>query len=59
MLLNKPLIFVLLLNFLFLSLKWIMSYYETDATLLTNILINTKDIQYYPLIVSFSAETIK
>ena len=54
MLLNKPLIFVLLLNFFFLSLKWMMSFYESDVTLLTSILINTKDIQYYPLIISFS-----
>ena len=52
--LNKPLIFVLLLNFLFLSLKWTMSLYESEMTLLTSILINTKDIQYYPLIISFS-----
>ena len=54
MLLNKPLIFVLLLNFFFLSLKWMMSFYESDVTLLTSILINTKDIQYYPLIISLS-----
>ena len=52
--LNKPLIFVLLLNFFFLSLKWMMSFYESEMTLLTSILINTKDIQYYPLIISFS-----
>jgi len=52
--LNKPLIFVLLLNFFFLSLKWMMSLYESDVTLLTSILINTKDIQYYPLIISLS-----
>jgi len=52
--LNKPLIFVLLLNFFFLSLKWTMSLYESEMTLLTSILINTKDIQYYPLIISFS-----
>ena len=54
MLVNKPLIFVLLLNFIFLSLKWMMSLYESDVTLLTSILINTTDIQYYPLIVSLS-----
>ena len=54
MLLNKPLIFVLLLNFFFLSLKWMMFFNESDVTLLTSILINTKDIQYYPLIVSLS-----
>ena len=54
MLRNKALIYVLLLNFLFLSLKWMMSFYESDMTLLTSILINTKDIQYYPLIVSLS-----
>ena len=54
MLLNKPLIFVLLLNFFFLSLKWMMFFYESDVTLLTSILINTKDIQYYPLIISLS-----
>ena len=52
--LNKPLIFVLLLNFFFLSLKWAISLYESEMTLLTSILINTKDIQYYPLIISFS-----
>ena len=52
--LNKPLIFVLLLNFFFLSLKWTMSLYESEMTLLTSILINTKDIQYYPLIISLS-----
>ena len=54
MLVNKPLIFVLLLNFIFLSLKWMMALYESDVTLLTSILINTTDIQYYPLIVSLS-----
>jgi len=54
MLRNKALIYVLLLNFLFLSLKWMMSFYESDVTLLTSILINTTDIQYYPLIVSLS-----
>ena len=52
--LNKPLTFVLLLNFFFLSLKWAISLYESEMTLLTSILINTKDIQYYPLIISFS-----
>tara|TARA_B110000971_G_C20021692_1_gene506665 strand:+ start:114 stop:1889 length:1776 start_codon:yes stop_codon:yes gene_type:complete len=31
-----------------------MSLYESDVTLLTSILINTTDIQYYPLIVSLS-----
>jgi len=31
-----------------------MSLYESEMTLLTSILINTKDIQYYPLIISFS-----
>ena len=54
MLLNKPLVFVLLLNFLFLSLKWLLSFYKFDETLLTSILINTKDIQYYPIIVNLS-----
>lgn len=52
--LNKPLVFTLLLNFFFLSLKWMLSFYESDEILLTSILISTKNIQYYPLIVSLS-----
>mgnify|MGYP001206866475 CR=1 FL=1 len=52
--LNKPLIFILLLNFFLLSIKWVISFYEYDETLSASILINTKDIQYYPLIVSLS-----
>ena len=31
-----------------------LSFYESDETLLTSILISTKNIQYYPLIVSLS-----
>ncbi len=54
MLLNKPLVFVLLLNFFFLSFKWMMFLYDSEVTLLTSILTNTTDIQYYPLIVSLS-----
>jgi hypothetical protein len=54
MLLNKPLILILLLNFILLSMKWVISFYEYDETLIASILINTKDIQYYPLIVSLS-----
>ena len=52
--LNSPLLIILLVNFIFLSLKWIISFYESDETLITSILINTKDIQYYPLIISLS-----
>ena len=52
--LNSPFLIILLVNFFFLSLKWTMSLYESEMTLLTSILINTKDIQYYPLIISFS-----
>ena len=52
--LNSPFLIILLVNFIFLSLKWIISFYESDETLITSILINTKDIQYYPLIISFS-----
>ena len=52
--LNSPFLIILLVNFIFLSLKWIISFYESDETLITSILINTKDIQYYPLIISLS-----
>ena len=52
--LNSPFLIILLVNFFFLSLKWIISFYESDETLITSILINTKDIQYYPLIISLS-----
>ena len=52
--LNSPFLIILLVNFFFLSLKWMISFYESDETLITSILINTKDIQYYPLIISFS-----
>ena len=52
--LNSPFLIILLVNFFFLSLKWTMSLYESEMTLLTSILINTKDIQYYPLIISLS-----
>ena len=51
---NKPLIFVILINFLFLSLKWVLSFYAFNETILASVLMNTKDIQYYPLIVSLS-----
>jgi hypothetical protein len=52
--LNSPFLIILFVNFFFLSLKWMISFYESDETLITSILINTKDIQYYPLIISFS-----
>jgi len=32
----------------------VLSFYEFDETLLTSILINTKDIQYYPLIINLA-----
>ena len=51
---NKPLLFVILINFFFLSLKWILSFYTFNETILTSVLMNTKDIQYYPLIVNLS-----
>ena len=50
---NKPLLFVILINFFFLSLKWILSFYTFNETILTSVLMNTKDIQYYPLIVNY------
>ena len=52
--LNSPFLIILLVNFFFLSLKWMNSFYESDETLITSILFYTKDIQYYPLIISFS-----
>ena len=51
---NKSLLFIIVLNFIYLSLKWIISFYFFDETLITSVLNNTKDIQYYPLIKSLS-----
>ena len=51
---NKSLLFIIILNFIYLSLKWIISLYFFDETLITSVLNNTQDIQYYPLIKSLS-----
>jgi len=51
---NKSLLFIIILNFIYLSLKWIISFYFFDETLITSVLNNTQDIQYYPLIKSLS-----
>ena len=51
---NKALLFILILNFTYLSLKWIFSFYFFDENLIISVLSNTKDIQYYPLIKSLS-----
>tara|TARA_B100001173_G_C16020175_1_gene561669 strand:+ start:1121 stop:2968 length:1848 start_codon:yes stop_codon:yes gene_type:complete len=51
---NKSLLFIIILNFTYLSLKWIISFYFFDETLITSVLNNTQDIQYYPLIKSLS-----
>ena len=51
---KKPFLFVFFTSLIFLSLKWILSIYFFDESLITSILINTSDIQYYPLIVSLS-----
>ena len=51
---KKPFLIVFFTSLIFLSLKWILSIYFFDESLITSILINTSDIQYYPLIVSLS-----